>query len=153
MDNSTHHGVTSTKRLKIFRQNSHGMWSCWVSQQLEQKCGCSWGNPGSSRCSPKSKWHWAEFVLFFWNYGLLNRGFLIRGTFVQGGGEFLRPTGCGSENRGISCFWLSFPLLLMVIAPWPGTISPHVVISQQKETRPPLGGVKVWVLGLVPGLR
>ena len=88
----------------------------------------------------------------FGNYGLLNRGFLIHGTFVQGRGEFLRSTGCGSEKCEISCFWLSFPLLLMVIAPWPGTISPHVVISQQKETMPPLGGVKVWVLGLVPGL-
>ena len=66
--------MTSTKRLKIFRQNSHGVWSCWVSQQLEQKCGCSWGNPGSSRCSPKSRWHWAEFVLFFWKLWLAEPG-------------------------------------------------------------------------------
>lgn len=45
----------------------------------------------------------------FGNYGLLNWGFLIHGMFVEGWGEFLRPTGCGSKKRGISCFWLFSP--------------------------------------------
>lgn len=43
----------------------------------------------------------------FGNYGLLNRGFLIHGMFMEGWGEFLRLTGSGPEKRGISYFCLS----------------------------------------------